>query len=165
MKKLYLSTFAAVAALLSLASCVQKDPYVETIDVPETLTYVGSTFDEAQVIHRTILSASKFNSVFPIKVNKAKHDEVRATLVYDKDAADAYNAKNGTTYPILDEIAKARGQKLSQMALAWVLRDEVVTSALIGASRPEQILENVEAVNAAPFTDAELAAIDAILAR
>ena len=65
----------------------------------------------------------------------------------------------------LDEIAKARGQKLSQMALAWVLRDEVVTSALIGASRPEQILENVEAVNAAPFTDAELAAIDAILAR
>ena len=51
------------------------------------------------------------------------------------------------------------------MALAWVLRDEVVTSALIGASRPEQILENVKALDAAPFTAEELAQIDAILAQ
>ena len=65
----------------------------------------------------------------------------------------------------LAEIATARGQKLSQMALAWVLRDEVVTSALIGASRPEQILENVKALDAAPFTADELAQIDAILAQ
>ena len=65
----------------------------------------------------------------------------------------------------LAEIATARGQKLSQMALAWVLRDEVVTSALIGASRPEQILENVKALDAAPFTAEELAQIDAILAQ
>ena len=65
----------------------------------------------------------------------------------------------------LAEIATARGQKLSQMALAWVLRDEVVTSALIGASRPEQILENVKALDAAPFTAEVLAQIDAILAQ
>ena len=65
----------------------------------------------------------------------------------------------------LSEIAAARGQKLSQMALSWVLRDEVVTSALIGASRPEQIVENVKALDAAPFTAQELADIDAILAR
>ena len=65
----------------------------------------------------------------------------------------------------LNEMAKARGQALSQMALAWVLRDPVVTSALIGASRPEQIIENVKALDAAPFTQAELDAIDAILAR
>ena len=64
----------------------------------------------------------------------------------------------------LDGIAKQRGQALSQMALAWVLRESVVTSALIGASRPEQILENVKALDAAPFTAQELAAIDAILA-
>ena len=49
------------------------------------------------------------------------------------------------------------------MALSWVLRDEVVTSALIGASRPEQILENVEAVNRTDFTDEELAAIEEAL--
>lgn len=60
----------------------------------------------------------------------------------------------------LNDIAEARGQKLSQMALAWCLRDEVVTSVLIGASRPEQVLENVEAVKNVKFTEAELKAID-----
>lgn len=64
----------------------------------------------------------------------------------------------------LAAIAQERGQKLSQMALSWVLRDPVVTSALIGASRPEQILENIEAVHAAPFTEDQLSRIDAILA-
>lgn len=64
----------------------------------------------------------------------------------------------------LNEIAIRRGQALSQMALAWVLRDEVVTSALIGASRPAQILENVKALDAAPFTDEEIAQIEAALA-
>jgi L-glyceraldehyde 3-phosphate reductase len=60
----------------------------------------------------------------------------------------------------LNEIAIARGQSLAQMALAWVLRDGVVTSALIGASRPQQILDNVAALDAAPFPAAELTAID-----
>ena len=64
----------------------------------------------------------------------------------------------------LNEIAARRGQKLSQMALAWVLRDDTVTSALIGASKPEQILDNVRALEAAPFTAEELAEIDAVLA-
>ena len=64
----------------------------------------------------------------------------------------------------LNEIAARRGQKLSQMALAWVLRDDTVTSALIGASKPEQILDNVRALEAAPFTTEELAEIDAVLA-
>jgi len=64
----------------------------------------------------------------------------------------------------LSKIAEARGQTLSQLALSWVLRDEVVTSALIGASRPEQITENVQAVHSTAFTPSELAEIDAILA-
>lgn len=64
----------------------------------------------------------------------------------------------------LNEIAARRGQKLSQMSLAWVLRDDTVTSALIGASKPEQILDNVRALEAAPFTAEELAEIDAVLA-
>ena len=65
----------------------------------------------------------------------------------------------------LNEIALARGQKLSQMALAWVLRDPVVTSALIGASRPEQIVENVQALASVPFTQEELAKIDEIVGK
>jgi len=61
----------------------------------------------------------------------------------------------------LNEIAKARGQSLAQMAIAWVLRDPRVTSALIGASRPEQITENLGALAKLEFSPEELAAIDA----
>jgi L-glyceraldehyde 3-phosphate reductase len=61
----------------------------------------------------------------------------------------------------LNAIALARGQSLAQMALAWTLRDPVVTSALIGASRPAQILDNVAALEAAPLSEDELKAIDA----
>jgi L-glyceraldehyde 3-phosphate reductase len=63
----------------------------------------------------------------------------------------------------LSEVAAARGQSLSQLALSWVLRDPVVTSALIGASKPEQIEENVQALNAPPLTGEELSRIDQIL--
>ncbi|MDR1033920.1 MAG: aldo/keto reductase [Bifidobacteriaceae bacterium] len=65
----------------------------------------------------------------------------------------------------LNCLAKERGQKLSQMALAWVLRDERVTSALIGASRKEQIVENVATLDNLEFTADELQKIDDILAR
>ncbi len=61
----------------------------------------------------------------------------------------------------LADIAAARGQSLAQMALSWILRDGVVTSVLIGASRPEQILDNIAAVNNTQFSADELAAIDA----
>ena len=63
----------------------------------------------------------------------------------------------------LNEMALERGQSLAQMALAWELRDPVVTSALIGASRPEQILENLKAFDAAPLSAEEIARIDDIL--
>ena len=63
----------------------------------------------------------------------------------------------------LDEIARLRGQKLAQMAIAWVLRDPVVTSALIGASRPEQVIENVKAVENLSFSREELDGIEAVL--
>ena len=60
----------------------------------------------------------------------------------------------------LDEIAQGRGQTLAQMALAWVLRDDRVTSALIGASSVEQLDDSLDAVANLTFTDSELAAID-----
>jgi L-glyceraldehyde 3-phosphate reductase len=63
----------------------------------------------------------------------------------------------------LDDVAKARGQTLAQMALAWCLRHSAVTSVLIGASRPQQIAENVAAAKSAPFSTEELGKIDAIL--
>ena len=60
----------------------------------------------------------------------------------------------------LNEIAAARSQSLAQLALAWVLRDPRVTSALIGASSVSQLEDNVAALANLAFTDAELAEID-----
>ncbi len=60
----------------------------------------------------------------------------------------------------LNEIAKERGQSLVQMALSWVLRDQRVTSALIGASSPSQIEENVAALRNVEFSKEELSRID-----
>ena len=64
----------------------------------------------------------------------------------------------------LHELAQNRGQSLAQMALAWVLRQPAITSALIGASRSSQIVENVKTLGRLAFEEAELAAIDRILA-
>lgn len=60
----------------------------------------------------------------------------------------------------LNEIAKQRGQSLAQIALAWILKDNIVTSVLIGASKPEQILMNLEAMNNIAFSSEELKLID-----
>ena len=60
----------------------------------------------------------------------------------------------------LNDIAKKRGQSLAQMAIAWVLRDERMTSALIGASRPEQITEIVGCLKNTSFSKKELSEID-----
>lgn len=62
----------------------------------------------------------------------------------------------------LNEIAKERGESLARMALAWVLQKSAVTSVLIGASRPEQIVDNIGAIHSAPFTEEELKKIDEI---
>jgi L-glyceraldehyde 3-phosphate reductase len=63
----------------------------------------------------------------------------------------------------LDQLARARGQSLAQMSLAWVLRNPVITSALIGASKVSQIQENVAAVRNTRFSAAELSEIDRIV--
>lgn len=65
----------------------------------------------------------------------------------------------------LNELAANRGQSLAEMALAWVLRDGIVTSVLIGASRPEQILKNIKAMENTEFTKEEMDFIDKISKR
>ena len=64
------------------------------------------------------------------------------------------------TLRALNEIARERGQSLAQLALQWTLRNPVVASALIGASRPQQLDENIAAVNGPALTSEELARID-----
>ncbi len=62
----------------------------------------------------------------------------------------------------LDKIARARGESLAQMALSWVMSKAGITSVLIGASKPEQIKENIGILHRAPFTQEELAEIDKV---
>jgi L-glyceraldehyde 3-phosphate reductase len=66
------------------------------------------------------------------------------------------NADNLRRVNALNEIAKGRGQSLAQMAIAWVLRDKRVTSALIGAHSVEQLDNSLDALKKLQFTDAEL---------
>lgn len=73
------------------------------------------------------------------------------------------NADNLSKIRQLSEVANDRGQSLAQMALAWVLRHEKITSALIGASRVSQIEENVAALDNLNFSDEELSRIEQIL--
>lgn len=60
----------------------------------------------------------------------------------------------------LNELAAQRGEKLADMALAWLLQKKEVTSVLIGASKMQQILDNIKAIHSAPFTEEELQKID-----
>lgn len=63
----------------------------------------------------------------------------------------------------LNGIAAGRGQTLAEMALSWVLRDGIVTSVLVGASRPGQVLDDIRAIQNIEFTQEELAKIDSVI--
>jgi L-glyceraldehyde 3-phosphate reductase len=87
----------------------------------------------------------------------------RASKSYSQLKAAEVEAKLGRIHR-LGEIATRRGQKLAQMAIAWVLRHPMMTSAVIGASSPRQIEDAVGALKGPAFTAEELKAIDGVLA-
>lgn len=76
--------------------------------------------------------------------------------------SEQLSAKGLATLRGLDVVAKERGQSLAQLAIQWVLRDQVVASALIGASRTSQLDENIAALDGPAFTTEELEQIDAL---
>jgi len=86
---------------------------------------------------------------------------VRTSGVFLKE--DSITVERVAKVKKLNEIAAERGQSLAEMALAWILRDGIVTSVLIGASKPEQILKNIEAIKNTQFTKDELDKIDAVV--
>jgi L-glyceraldehyde 3-phosphate reductase len=92
-------------------------------------------------------------------------DDSRATKAHSWLKREQVTAGRILAATALQEIARKRGQTLPQMALAWTLRRPEMTSALIGASSPAQIEENVAAVRNTDFAVEELHAIDAICAR
>lgn len=74
--------------------------------------------------------------------------------------ADALTEKRLSQIKELNEIAQKRGQTLAEMSLAWILRDDSVTSVLVGASKASQLLDNIKCVENTSFTAEELSAID-----
>ncbi len=97
-----------------------------------------------------LLSARYLHGV-PAGSRAARGDTLSASQVTDQNVGRA---------TALNEIAAARGQTLAQLALSWVLRDQRVTSALIGASSVAQLEENLQAAGRSEFSSEELAAID-----
>ena len=82
-----------------------------------------------------------------------RQDKVVLTL-------DSY--EHGIMIRALNELAVSRGQTLAEMALSWVLRDGIVTSVLIGASKPSQILDHIKALENTAFSEEEQVKIDQI---
>ena len=85
-------------------------------------------------------------------------------VTHSQFLTEAAVAENMPRIRALNAIAAKRGQTLSQLALAWVLRDQRITSAVIGASSVEQLEANIKALQAAPLEPAELAEIERCLA-
>ena len=92
-------------------------------------------------------------------------DGSRASLEQSPLRKSEVSEQNIRVIRELNDHAAERGQSLAQMALSWVLRDERVTSASIGASSASQIIENVKSVHQTDFTDDELSKLDRILAK
>ena len=86
-----------------------------------------------------------------------EHSRAKDGVWFQKEFLSEDNLKRVRA---LNEIAKGRGQSLAQMAIAWVLRDKRITSALIGARNVEQLDNSLDALKQLQFTDAELSEID-----
>ena len=97
------------------------------------------------------LLTSKYLSGVP------EHSRAKDGVWFQKEFLSEDNLKRVRA---LNEIAKGRGQSLAQMAIAWVLRDKRITSALIGARNVEQLDNSLDALKQLQFTDAELSEID-----
>ena len=106
-----------------------------------------------------------FQGLLTDKYLKGIPDGSRATISNSPLRKNEVNEQNIKVIQELNEHAKQRGQTLAQMALSWVLRDNRITSALIGASSSSQILENVKSVKQTEFSTEEIAKLDRILAK
>jgi L-glyceraldehyde 3-phosphate reductase len=155
-------TRQAAAILKSLGTpCVIHQPsynilnrWVEKDGLKETLAELGIGSIAFTPLAQGILTAKYLNGI-PGDSRVTQGKSLSPNMISER-ALESVRA--------LNDIAESRGQTLAQMALAWVLRGGGITTALIGASRPEQVVDCVGAVRNLDFTDAELAAIDRVAA-
>ena len=121
-------------------------------DLLETLAEEGAGCIPFSALAQGLLTNKYLNGIpKDARINRPGGDTLRAEHLSDENIARVR---------ALNDIAKARGQTLAQMAVAWVLRDPRVTTALIGASTPEQVKDNVGALKNLKFAPSELASID-----
>ena len=153
-------TREAAAILKDLGTpCVIHQPsynilnrWVETDGLKETLQELGIGSIAFTPLAQGILSTKYLNGI--PSGSRASQGKSLDPAVITPQALASVRA--------LNDMAAARGQTLAQMAIAWVLRRGGITSALIGASKPQQIIDCVGAIENLDFTDAELAQIDLI---
>ena len=153
-------TREAAAILKDLGTpCVIHQPsynilnrWVETDGLKETLQELGIGSIAFTPLAQGILSKKYLNGI-PANSRAAQGKSLDPAVITPAALASV---------KALDAMASARGQTLAQMAIAWVLRDGGITSALIGASSSAQIIDCVGAIDNLDFTAAELAQIDAI---
>jgi len=155
-----LRTREAVTILKALGTpCLIHQPsynilnrWVETDGLKETLAALGIGSIAFTPLAQGILSRKYLNGI-PDGSRAAQGKSLDAAVITPQ-ALESVRA--------LDAMAQARGQTLAQMAIAWVLRNGGITTALIGASKPEQITDCAGAIHNLSFTNEELAEIDRI---
>lgn len=129
------------------------DRWVETDGLLEAASDVGAGVICFSPLAQGVLTERYLNGI-PQDSRAAKNHFLHADSITEEKISMVRQLK---------EIADSRGQSLAQMALSWVLRGGKVTSVLIGASRREQIIDNIKIVDKLDFTEKELADIEAIL--
>ena len=110
-----------------------------------------------------IVFQSLYQGLLTSKYVNGIPDNSRVAKNVDSISADAITKERIQQVQKLQVVANNRGQSVAQLAIAWALRHKAVTSALIGASTKEQIIENVQALDHLDFTPEELGQIDGIL--
>jgi L-glyceraldehyde 3-phosphate reductase len=151
-------TRAAVAILKDLGTpCLIHQPsysmlnrWVERDGLKDTLKELGVGSIAFSPLFQGMLTGKYLNGI-PEGSRATQGKSLNPKLVSD----NAVKALNG-----LNDIATKRGQTLAQMAIAWVLREGGITSALIGASRPQQVIDCAAAISNLDFTAGELKEID-----
>lgn len=151
-------TREAVAILKDLGTpCLIHQPsynmlnrWVERDGLKETLTELGVGSIAFTPLAQGMLT-SKYLEGVSAQSRAGQGKSLDPALISDKAIANIRK---------LNDIAQSRGQTLAQMAIAWVLRDGGITTALIGASRPEQVVDCAGAIGNLTFTTQELAEID-----
>jgi L-glyceraldehyde 3-phosphate reductase len=147
---------AAILADLGTPLLIHQPSYsmlnrwIETEGLLDTLADVGAGCIAFSPLAQGMLTGKYLDGI--PEGSRASQDKSLSGELLSEQALGAIRA--------LNEIAKERGQSLAQLALAWALRDERVTTVLIGASSVGQLEQNLGALDNLAFTDAELAAID-----